>query len=64
MALDSYPRSLPIFASYTKFFMNNNIIIKRAHTNNLCDIDLEIPKNSIVVFSASASAASQVLAVV
>ena len=31
--------------------MNNNIIIKRAHTNNLCDIDLEIPKHSIVVFS-------------
>src|SRR5574344_2197936 len=31
--------------------MNKNIIIKRAHTNNLCDIDLEIPKHSIVVFS-------------
>ena len=28
-----------------------NIIIKRAHTNNLRNIDLEIPKHSIVVFS-------------
>ena len=29
----------------------SNIIIKRAYTNNLREIDLEIPKHSIVVFS-------------
>jgi len=31
--------------------MMNKIIIKNAHTNNLKNIDLEIPKHSIVVFS-------------
>lgn len=31
--------------------MNDSIIIKNAHTNNLKNIDIQIPKHSIVVFS-------------
>ena len=29
----------------------NNIIIKNAHTNNLKNVDVELPKHSIVVFT-------------
>ena len=29
----------------------DNIIIKNAHTNNLKNIDIELPKHSIVVFT-------------
>ena len=33
-------------------FMNReNIIIKNAHTNNLKNIDIEIPKHKLVVFT-------------